>query len=143
MTSELKVTQTVGGNRHPMSVSGFIIAHLTMVGEDYISSMHRAYKRALDQLAVENDRKYAYHKPVYHSFEMQVQKLRREGTVEFSGREEVSDSPQFAGWDSPPTRHYYRLVSSPVEIPTLPQSLDGAHRDGHPKTVPSTNGKVV
>jgi len=109
MVDELKVSPGRGGNRHPLSVTGFIIAHLTITGEDYIASMHRAYKAALDQLAAENGRRYRYHKPRYHSFEMKVQLLTREGRIEFSGREEKSDSPQFQGWEFKPVRRFYRL----------------------------------
>ena len=105
----LPITRQRGGNHHPLSVSGFIIAHLSMYGEDYIASIHRAYKLALDQMAVENRRKHAYHKPVYHSTEMAVQRLSREGLIEFSGREEESDAPQFQGWNPKPVRSYYRL----------------------------------
>ena len=109
MATKLKISRTRGGDMHPLNVSGFIIAHLTIHGEDFISSMHRAYKEALDQLAIENGRRRPYHKARYHSFEMRVQQLAREGTIEFSGREEPSDSPQFIGWDPPPMRRFYRL----------------------------------
>jgi len=112
MTTEtLPITRQRGGNHHPLSVNGFIIAHLSMYGEDYIASIHRAYKAALVQLAVENGRKHAYHKPVYHSFEMAVWRLAQEGAIEFSGHEEESDSPQFVNWPSPPVRRYYRLAT--------------------------------
>lgn len=123
MVTELKITRVRGGNHHPLSVKGFIIAHLTMAGEDYIANIHRAYKLALDQMAVENRRKHAYHKPVYHSTEMAVQRLSREGLIEFSGREEESDSPQFINWPVPPVRRYYRLA-------TGKPSLNG-REDGH------------
>ena len=108
MSDELKITRQRGGNRHPLSVRGFILSHLA-AGEDYISSMHRAYKAELDRLARENDRKRRYHKPRYHSFEVAVQILAREGLIEFSGREEESDYPQFEGWENKPLRRYYRL----------------------------------
>jgi len=98
-----------GGNRHPLSVRSFILDHLTSNGEDYIASMHRAYKAELDRIARENGRRYRYHKPVYHSFEMQVQLLAREGRIEFSGREEESDYPQVEGWPIKPIRRFYRL----------------------------------
>jgi hypothetical protein len=120
MVTELKITRQRGGNRHPLSVTDFIQSHLSMVGEDYISSMHRAYKLALDTLAKDNGRKRRYHRPTYHSFEMQVQKLTRAGAIEFSGREEESDSPQFINWDDKPVRRYYRLARS------LNGRLDGA-----------------
>ncbi len=108
MVDELKVTRQRGGNHHPLSVRGYILAHLA-AGEDFISSMHRAYKAELDRLAEENGRRHRYHKPRYHSFEMAVQMLAREGLIEFSGREEESDAPQFQGWNPKPMRRYYRL----------------------------------
>jgi len=108
MVTELKITRQRGGNHHPLSVRGFILDHLA-AGEDYISAMHRAYKAELDRLAQENGRRHRYHKPVYHSMEMAVQILAREGLIEFSGREEESDAPQFQGWNPKPMRRYYRL----------------------------------
>jgi len=109
MVDELKVTPGRGGNRHPLSVRTFILDHLAAAGEDYIANMHRAYKAELDRIARENGRRYRYHKPRYHSFEMQIQLLAREGLIEFSGREEESDYPQFQGWEFKPVRRYYRL----------------------------------
>ena len=109
MVDKLKITRQRGGNRHPLSVRGFILDHLAAVGEDYISSMHRAYKAELDRIAQEKGRRYRYHKPRYHSFEMAVQMLAREDLIEFSGREEESDAPQFQGWENKPVRRYYRL----------------------------------
>ena len=105
-----KITRQRGGNRHPLSVRGFILGYLHTVGEDYISSMHRAYKAELDRIAREKGRRGAYHKPRYHSFEVAVQVLAREGLIEFSGREEESDSPQFEGWEPRPMRRFYRLT---------------------------------
>lgn len=138
MTTEVKVTRTRGGNMHPLNVAGFIIAHLTIHGEDYISSMHRAYKVVLDQLAFENKRRRPYHKARYHSFEMQVQLLAREGIVEFSGREEPSDSPQFAGWDNPPMLRYYRLARGAGKVPAPRATTNGHRRNGLPRG--RTNG---
>ena len=109
MVTELKITRQRGGNHHPLSVRTFILDHLAAVGEDYIAGMHRAYKAKLDRIASENGRRYRYHKPRYHSFEMQVQLLSREGLIEFSGKEEESDYPQFEGWLQKPVRRYYRL----------------------------------
>jgi len=109
VVNELKITRQRGGNHHPLSVRGFILDHLAANGENYISAMHRAYKAELDRLAQERGRRYRYHKPRYHSFEVAVQILAREGLIVFSGREEESDSPQFQGWDSKPMRRYYRL----------------------------------
>ena len=109
MVDELKISRQRGGNHHPLSVRGFILDHLATVGEDYISSMHRAYKAELDRIAQEKGRRYRYHKPRYHSFEMAVQMLAREGLIEFSGREEESDAPQFTSSEFKPVRRYYRL----------------------------------
>ena len=108
MVDELKITPGRGGNRHPLSVRAFILDHLA-AGQDYIANMHRAYKAELDRIAKENGRRRLYRKPRYHSFDVAVQVLAREGLVEFSGREEESDSPQFEGWELKPLRRYYRL----------------------------------
>lgn len=109
MVSELKVSRQRGGNHHPLSVRTFILGHLAAVGEDYISSMHRAYKAELDRLARENGRRYRYHWPRYHSFKSKVQLLVKEGLIEFSGKEEESDTPQVQAWEVKPMRRYYRL----------------------------------
>lgn len=111
MVDELKVSPGRGGNRHPLSVRTFILDYLAANHEQYIAKMHRAYKEELDRIARENGRRHRYHKPRYHSFEMAVQMLRREGLIEFSGREEESDFPQFEGWESKPVRRFYRLKS--------------------------------
>jgi len=108
MVDELNVTPGRGGNRHPLSVRTFILDHLASVDEDYIANMHRAYKAELDRIARQNGRR-AYHKPRYHSFEVAMHILAREGLVEFSGREEESDYPQFKDWEKKPLRRYYRL----------------------------------
>ena len=110
MAKEFKVSRQRGGNHHPISVGTFILDHLAANGEDYIANMHRAYKMELDRLSQQNGRIKAYHKPRYHSFEMAVQNLAREGLVMFSGKEEESDSPQFASWDIKPMRRFYRVV---------------------------------
>jgi len=109
MTDDLNVTRPRGGNHHPLSVNDFILEHLASISEDYIANIHRAYKLALDKLALENGRKRRYHKPRYHSFEVKVSILARQGLIEFSGREEESDYPQFDNWPSKPVRRYYRL----------------------------------
>ena len=98
-----------GGNRHPLSSRGFILEHLAAVGPDYITSMHRAYRAELDRLARENGRRRPYHKPRYQSFLVIVHTLVKDGLIEFSGREEEADSPQFVGWHTKPRRRYYRL----------------------------------
>ena len=105
----LKVTPKRGGNHHPLSVRSFILDYLADNGEQYIAEMHRAYKRELDRIARENGRRYRYHKPRYHSFEMAVQMIRREELIEFSGREEESDNPMFDNKEWKPIRRFYRL----------------------------------
>ncbi len=109
MVDELKITRQRGGNRHPLSVRGFILEHLAAVSEDYGASMHRLYKAELDRIARENGRRYRYHKPLYISFQMKVQQLAREGLIEFSGREEESDNPMFDNMEFKPVRRYYKL----------------------------------
>ena len=109
MIDDLKITPGRGGNRHPLSVRAFILDYLAAHGEDYIANMHRAYKAELDKVAQDKGRRHRYHKPRYHSFESAVQMLAREGRVEFSGREEESDFPQFDGWEVKPVRRFYRL----------------------------------
>jgi len=109
MTTEIAITRARG---RPASVTPFILGHLTIVPEDYIANMHRAYKAELRAMAERNGRKEPYHPPVYHSFEMAVQRLAREGLIEFSGREEESDNPQFINWEQKPVRRYYRLRRS-------------------------------
>lgn len=109
MVDELRVSRQRGGNRHPLSVRAFILDHLAANGQDYIANMHRAFKAELDRIAQERGWRYRYHKCRYHSFEMSVQLLAREGRIEFSGREEESDSPQFERWPDKPLRRFYRL----------------------------------
>ena len=109
MVTELKTTRQRGGNHHPISVRVFIREHLAAVGEDYGANMHRAYKAELDRIARENGRRHRYHRPKYISFQMKVQLLAREGSIEFSGREEESDNPMFANMEFKPIRRYYRL----------------------------------
>lgn len=142
MVTELKITRVRGGNHHPLSVRGFILDYLSMAGEQYIAEMHRAYKAELNHLAAQNGRR-PYHKPVYHSMEMAVQRLTREGLIEFSGREEESDSLQFANWDVKPMRRYYRLATGG---PSLNGHEDGhklalGTRDGHDRDTTGTNGR--
>jgi len=117
MVDELKITPGRGGNRHPLSVGAFILAHLAAVEEDYGANIHRAYKARLKELA-ENNRivsskrgikvKY-YHKPSFPSFNKKMNLLAREGLIEFTGREEESDDPMFANMEWKPVRRYYRL----------------------------------
>lgn len=105
----MEIEPTRGGFRKPISTREFIHSYLGRQGEAYIAEMHRAYKAELDRIAMEKGRRHRYHKPRYHSFEMCVQQMSREGLIEFSGKEEESDSPQFDGWPDKPVRRYYRL----------------------------------
>ena len=69
MIDELKVTPGGrGGNRHPLSVRDFILAHLAAAGEDYGMNIHRAFKAELDRIARENGRRSRYHRPSAPSF---------------------------------------------------------------------------
>ena len=123
MTTELVIIRLRGGNQHPLSVKQFILDHLAIVETNYIASIHRAYKAALVQAAISRGRRYAYHKPNYHTFNGVVNKMAREGLIEFSGREEESDNPMFADMEWKPLRRYYRIATG---APTT----DG-HMDGH------------
>ena len=128
----------------------FILEHLSRVGEDYIAAMHRAYKQAVTDIELETGRTHRtksgrilgrrYRRPTYHSFEMMVQRLAREGQVAFSGHEEESDDPRFRNSEMKPVRRYYQLVGAP---PVLDGQVDG-HRNGTggqlPGTRPGTNG---
>ena len=116
----MKTEPTRGGFRKPISVKQFILDYLRQNGEAFIAQMHRAYKAELKRLAEENPRRrkvtrygeikpVLYHTPRYHSFEMQVQQLTREGLIEFSGREEPSDSRQFEKWSNKPIRRFYKI----------------------------------
>lgn len=115
----MEVEPTRGGFRKPISTREFILNHLGSRGEAYIAEMHRAYKEELKRLAENNPQRLVngrrgikvkhYHKPRYHSFEMVVQLLAREGLIEFSGREEESDNPMFDNMEWKPVRRYYRL----------------------------------
>ncbi len=105
----MRISPGRGGNFHPLDPRAWVMDHLREVGEDYIASMHRAYKEALDRLAVANGRRFAYHKPRYKSFHYVVQQLHREGMIEFT-REEEADSPQFVDWPEKPLRRYYQLI---------------------------------
>lgn len=115
----LKITPQRGGNRHPLSVTAFILDHLAAVGEDYGANIHRAYKARLKELA-ENNRVvsgkrglevFYYHKPSFPSFNKKMNLLAREGRIEFTGREEESDNPMFDNMEWKPVRRYYRLKS--------------------------------
>lgn len=108
-----------GGNRKPISSREFILEHLAATGEDYVANMHRAYRQALIDLALTTGKTRLnkagkpvgtpYHRTSYHSFNVIVLNLRREGLIEASGREEESDNSRFADRDDKPERHYYRL----------------------------------
>jgi hypothetical protein len=109
MIEGMRVFRGKGGNRHPLSPRQFILDHLATTGEDYVESMHRAFKNALAQLAADHDRHQAYHVPTYSSFRVYVGLLTRDGLIEPSGREEESSAPQFAGAGYGWLRRYYRL----------------------------------
>jgi len=98
-----------GGNRHPLSVMDFILSHLALVGENYIAAMHRAYKAKLDELARERGRSSPYHHSSYHSFEVKVLQLVREGKIEFTEKEAVSDDARVHHLKWKPVRRFYRL----------------------------------
>jgi len=123
MTSEMQIIRVRGGNRHPLSSRQFVLDHLGLIGEDYGASMHRAYKNALDRVAITRGRRFAYHYPNYHSFQGVVNGLAREGEIEFSGREEESDNPMFANMEWKPVRRYYRLATG--------RPAAGGRQDGH------------
>lgn len=110
MVSNLRLTPGRGGNHHPLAVNDFILQRLAQVGEDYISGLHQAYKEALDQLARDRKREYYYHHATYGSFSQNMWRLIQSGQIEFSGRTEESDNPNFATWKKKPLRRYYRLV---------------------------------
>lgn len=133
MTTEMEIIRVRGGNRHPLSSRQFIIDHLAMVGEDYGASMHRAYKVALDRVAITRGRRFAYRYPNYHSFQGVVNGLAREGEIEFSGHEEESDNPMFTNMEWKPVRRYYRLATG--------GPVPGGRQDGH--RVASDHGKTT
>ena len=106
----LPVTKGRGGNYHPICVREFILNHLRQNGSDYPANIHRAYKKALDELAKARGKKQKYHKPTYQSFALKFHLLAREGLIKFTGQEEVSDNPKFEGKDWKPVRHYYSVI---------------------------------
>lgn len=108
--TNLPPTKGPGGNRHPIATKQFILGRLAMVGEDYMSGLHQAFKAELDRLSIERRRKYLYHHPVYASFCNRIRELIKEGRIEFSGREEPSDNPKFKDWANPPIRKYLHLA---------------------------------
>ncbi len=110
MASGLQLNRRPGGNNHPIPSKQFILDRLAKVGEDHASSLHRAYNDALDDLAKKRHRKFFYHHPTYASFRVRISELVGEGLIEYSGREEQSDAPQFAHMEDIPMRRYFRLV---------------------------------
>lgn len=109
MANEQKVPGGRGGNRHPLVFKVFVISWLMLTGEDYIASMHRAYKETLDKLAAERNRRKPYHHPSYHSFEVKILQLVQEGALEFADREQTSDSARVQHLEGKPVRRFYRL----------------------------------
>lgn len=110
MATNLTLGRRPGGNMHPISSKQFILDRLAQMGEDYIGGLHIAYKKALVQLARDRRRKFLYHHPTYYSFSKKVWELIHAGLVEFSGREEPSDDPRFANFETKPMRRFVRLV---------------------------------
>lgn len=110
MVIRFGATRPRGGNQHPIAVKQFILDRLAQVREDYIGGLHQAYKDALDQLAIKRHRVYYYHHPTYESFSRKVWELLQEEKIEFSGREEESNHPNFDRWANKPIRRYVRLA---------------------------------
>jgi hypothetical protein len=110
LAQELQTTRTKGGNYHPIPMRDFVISHLSRVGEDYPSNVHRAYIEELKVLSEQKGRTKPYHKPTYNSFLSNFKKLALEGIVVLSGREEESDDARFRNWKQAPLRKYYRLA---------------------------------
>ncbi len=118
------VDQPRGGYKGPLPIRDFVLQYLQNKGEDYVANIHRAYLEELWNIAVSKGRiiytatgnlsrwkSRPYHKTTYKSFNKELHDLVRAGLVEPSGNEEVSDMPQFSGWDEAPIRRYYRLAS--------------------------------
>jgi len=105
-----------GGFKKPLSSRQFILDHLTRVGEDYPASMHRAYKTELKRIGEErvglgSGPPKRYKPPTYHSFQVQVWKLAREGLIKRVGEEETEGPRgQFSGFEEKPLRHYFALA---------------------------------
>jgi len=108
MTEELNISRQRGGNHHPLSSRQFIIDYLSK-GETYGAEIHRAYNAELNRLSKEKGRRHRYHRTSYPSFNKAMKLLAREGVIEFTGREEMSDSPMFQNREWKPVRRYYRL----------------------------------
>jgi len=109
-----------GGFRKPISVRAFILDYLAENGEAYIAQMHRAYKAELKRLAAASDKRTVmgkrgimvrpYHSPTYHSFQIKVWVMAREGLLEFNRSEPTTGlNNQFKGFAQLPERHYYKL----------------------------------
>lgn len=116
----MEIQPTRGGFRKPIRVKEFIVDYLAAHGEAYIAEMHRAYKGELRRLAEENPNRVVmsrggprvrlYHNPSYHSFQVKVWELAREGLLEFSRSEPtIGLDGQFKGFANLPERHYYKL----------------------------------
>ncbi len=119
MVEELKVTPGRGGNRHPLSTKQFVIDYLSVKGEASIPELHEAYKILLRHKAEENRRVrtkrgkakvHPYHWARYGSFKAKVLKLKREGIIEPSGREEPATSDRFKHWENKPVLRFYRIA---------------------------------
>ena len=122
----MDIEPRLGGFRKPISTREFIIEYLRKKGEAYVAEMHRAYKKTLVQLSIDQAavpeykgvgrkpvlpraKKYVY--PRYHSFEALVWKMAQEGLIEISRTEATSGlHQQFKGFKELPERHYFRLT---------------------------------
>jgi hypothetical protein len=116
----------IGGFRKPISTREFILEYLRKHREAFIAEMHRAYKKELVRLAIEQatipeykgrgrkpvlPRARKYHYSRYHSFAAQVWNLKQEGLLELSRTEATSGlHQQFKGFKELPERHYFRLA---------------------------------
>ena len=117
------------GSRHPIAVKEWILDYLASRGEAYIAEMHRAYKEELERLAGERHSRrritrwgeikvIPYHTPRYHSFQMQVWRLKAAGLIEVTRKEETRGvHGQFAGFKELPMRWHFRLASTAAPEP--------------------------
>lgn len=123
----MEIEPRLGGFRKPLSTREFILDFLRARGMEgaYIAEIHRAYKKALRELAISGAtiptyqgrgrkptiprvRRYVY--PRYHNFQQQVWILAQEGLIELARTEPTKGiHGQFSGFGQLPERHYYRL----------------------------------
>lgn len=119
MESDIKITPGRGGNHHPLSTRQFVIDYLSAKGEASIPELHGAYKILLREKAEQNrsvktrrgrGKVRPYHWARYGNFKTEVLKLKREGIIEFSGREEPATSDRFRCWENKPVLRFYRIA---------------------------------